>query len=186
MPDLKGKTYEEIVRACVAEIASIRQAADMLYLHCAEDQIAKAAKEPGYIPPFGTITVQLRLLTREAIKSRVKDWSEKDLTETGKTLEGIFNKVLQQMPKGDAKGPTGTVKVTFQPKKFGDNSWVLFIEGPNAPGGMRINFYYARLRNGNAVVNLEGSGTYNRDWFAKQLDLFLSAMDNRTRMFRED
>ena len=42
------------------------------------------------------------------------------------------------------------------------------------------------LRNGNAVVNIKGEGTYPADWLAKQLDYLLVAIDERTSHYGED
>jgi hypothetical protein len=78
------------------------------------------------------------------------------------------------------------VAVTMEPRHFGDNSWIAFVDGyAGVPAlGGELRGYFARLRNGNAVVNVRGTGTYPRAWFLQQLDLLLSAMADRTEIFR--
>ena len=71
-------------------------------------------------------------------------------------------------------------------RELGDNGWLLAINMPDLGLPVKLASYHARVRNGNAVVNITMSGTYPKAWMTKQLDFFLTAMDERTLVYREE
>lgn len=223
--DVRGQGWDLAVRALAREAASVRRVADMIYVH---GDFGATPASPHELPPYGSITVELRILARDAIADRAKDLSadereamrggverlQNDLL--GVTRELIVDQVGAQVLELGARADelvragggaaldqvraeqrrletivarareAGPVTVTCEPRDLGDASWILVIEGFPALGALRPTGYFARLRNGNAVVNLRGVGTYPRAWFVQQLDYFLAAMQDRTGVFRDE
>ncbi len=194
-PDFKGKSSEQVIKIVLDEARSIRQAADMVYLHVAPQDAERARKDPSFIPPFGQVTVQLRVLSREALRARITDPTEQQLRQKAKELEAAYRRMarfaLARAGKDGKEGGSGEarlladVKIRVERRKLGDDAWVLFMETPPLPDGRTVTMYHGRLRNGNAIVNIEATGTRDRDWMVKQIDYFLNSLDDRTRIFRD-
>jgi len=223
--DLHGQGWDLAARALAREAASVRRAADMVYVH---GDFGATPTSPLELPPYGSITVELRILARDAIADRAKDLSADEREAMRGVVERLQNDLLavtrelvvdqvgaqltELVARSDELARSGggpaleavraeqqrletimararearSVTVACEPRDLGDGSWILVIEGFPALGTLRPTGYFARLRNGNAVVNLRGVGTYPRAWFVQQLDYFLAAMQDRTGVFRDE
>ena len=78
-----------------------------------------------------------------------------------------------------------TFRVQCETRDFGDNSWVIVMDGPKL-GSQALSGFYGRVRNGNAIVDVKGEGTHSPEWMMTHLDHVLAAVDDSTAAFGED
>jgi hypothetical protein len=182
--DLRALPLDEAVRRFVDEARLVRRAATMSYVHVSDDAL-RADPALG-VPSHGRLTVDLRILAREAIGTRLRDPSREDLAAAAKELQRLFEasrKLVVEL--GNARAAAAKpIRVSLEPVALGESAWVAAFEGIETLGG-DVAAYWARLRNGNAIVDVRGEGSYPRAWFLQELGHVLGAMDERTQVFQE-
>jgi len=80
----------------------------------------------------------------------------------------------------------GKIATRLQVLDFADNAWIVAISSKDAMAGRPYAKFYGRLRNGNAVVNVTGEGTYDPAQMTTHLRDMLAAMDQHTAIFADD
>lgn len=197
-PDTQGKTYDQIKAMFVDEVRLVRRHSRMIYAHIPPEEAKKVEQSRQYVPKYGTITIDLCLIEPSA-RNRARDLDAAGVKELAGGMQKAFENnlvIFQEIAKLQAARGQGDPAamlaaadtrpaIAGEPKSLGDNSWMLSVSGmPMGPEmGVQV---FARVRNGIAVVNLQGVGTMPADWFAKQMDFFLAAMDERTRVYRDE
>ena len=126
------------------------------------------------------LTATLYVVARDAIGREVQDLDAASL----EVLEGELTSHLDALAEEIAPG-VGTYRVDCQERSFGDDSWVILIDGPKL-GNTSMAGIFGRLRNGNAVVDVRGEGTYSKERLLKELDYVLAAVDESTSVYKDD
>lgn len=197
-PDAQGKTFDQLKALFVDEVRLVRRHSRMIYAHIPPEEAKKVEQSRQYVPKYGTITIDLCLIEPSA-RGRAKDLDAAGVKELAVGMQKAFENnlaIFQEIAKlqaargqGDpaaALAAAGTrPAIAGEPRALGDNSWLLSVSGVPIGPQMGVQ-YFGRVRNGIAVVNLQGMGTMPAEWFAKQMDFFLSAMDERTRVYRDE
>ena len=119
-------------------------------------------------------------MAKDAIGREVKDNSAEQMQALQGELTKLLNKLVDELAPG-----AGRYSVECLGREYGDNSWVIAIDGPSM-GGKDLKGFYGRVRTGNAIVDIKGTGTYSRDWMLEQLDYVMGVVEDSTAMFGED
>lgn len=77
------------------------------------------------------------------------------------------------------------IKADIQLAEHGENAWVMSIENLPTVQSKQLGAFHARLRNGNAIVDVEAKGTYSKAFILKHLDYLLASLDESTQVFTE-
>lgn len=176
--DLNGKDLDTHIAVYARNASVVRRFTQMEYVHINEGEL-KNLKD-GQMPSYGKYEVQLHVLAQNAIGREVNDLTGDEL----KTLDTELTKLLNTLVDNLAPG-AGTYGVECLSKDFGDNAWVIAIDGPSF-GGQDMKGFYGRVRSGNAIVDIKGTGSLPRDTMLQQMDYILGVAEDSTSMFGEE
>ena len=203
-PEIYGKSPDEIVQRLARDYSAIRKFARMSYHNVDPKELKRAEKEASYIPVMNLVNIELVLVEKNARPTIAPDPTAEELKRLASELERSEFEVLLSSRKQELRKSSRSpeedhaelirdlnfgdceFKVECQQPKYGDYCCTVIIKGPKSPT-VQFNQYHSRLRNGNAIINIEVISTSkDHEWRKKQLDHFLSAMDKSTQPFRAD
>ena len=187
-PDAVDGSYDEVLKIYVRDVLAVRRNAEMWYVYLTDENVAKARRGEAF--QFALAVVALRLFAGEEVEERIEDVTAETAPGIKKELDDLLAHLRQQVmrtanPAVRARMPK-SITFDLATRELGDNGWLLAINMPDLGLPVKLASYHARVRNGNAVVNITMSGTYPKGWMTKQLDFFLTAMDERTLVYREE
>jgi len=79
-----------------------------------------------------------------------------------------------------------SLEATARMSDYGDHSWMIFIENKNPSPAFTGSHYFARVRNGTAIVHIDLYGSMPDAWFRETLERFLGAADEITSVYSKD
>ena len=187
-PGAVGGSYDEVLKIYVRDVLAVRRNVEMWYVYLTDENVAKARRGEAF--QFALAVVALRLFAGEEVEERIEDVTAETAPGIKKELDDLLSHIRQQVmrtanPAVRARMPK-SITFDLATRELGDNGWLLAINMPDLGLPVKLASYHARVRNGNAVVNITMSGTYPKAWMTKQLDFFLTAMDERTEVYREE
>lgn len=179
-PEFEGADRQRILKAITREATMVRKFTAMNYIHLAEGSLLDEAKQ---VPKYGLFKVTIHVFRRDAIGRELVDVKPEDLPLLQKDYEAHLNGLASKYyPSANA-----TYRVKWEQADYGDSSWVM--ETATTATGAGIPWFaamHARIRNGNAVVNVKAEGTYSAKFLAKELDYVLAVLDEATAKYAEE
>lgn len=84
-----------------------------------------------------------------------------------------------------AFGQVQNIKADIKIAEHGDSAWVMSLENLPTVQSKKLGAFQARLRNGNAIVDIQAEGTYPKAFMKKHLEYLLASLDESTQVFAE-
>lgn len=212
--DFRALDVDTALERAVAEARLVRRVSRMTYIHAASMLGASPAPDATYgafdvtlyivareaigsvledttadevAPLRRSIQEQLGLISKTLLEvAEARANQERAKIESARLSPEARAEQLARLEEG-LRAARNTPRPTVRLDKlaFGEDSWIGSIEG-SLPDGRSAQQWHARLRNGNAVVVIQGRGTLPADAMRTQLQYVLEAMDEATSEYTSD